>query len=1043
MRKIYSLLIFILLSSTVWSQVLLNDDFTYSGNLTANGWVGHSGTGTNPIATTGGLTYSGLVGSGVGNAVLVNNLGGEDDNITHVSQSTDGQSIYYSVLVNVTDAAATKTGDYFLHIGTPGGASFTSFAARVFARITASGVNFGISNTTTVTYGTTNFSKNTTYLLIIKYTISVAGSDPVSLWVIPSGVPATEVAAGAAESVNTITAGQNAINTIALRQGSAANSVQVVVDAIKVGLTWADVTPASGVPSLSAVPSSVTFGSQAVSTQSASQSFNLSGSNLTGAPGVITVNAPSTDFEVSNDDATWGPSTTIAYATATLSATPVYVRFTPQSGGVKSGNITFSGGGVGTPPTVALSGTGTATYYSKATGNLTDVATWGVNSDGTGASPADFVSDGQVFIIANRATVTLDAAWTISGSGARVTVGNGAASTELVIPVGADLTGTVDVATLGVLTLQNTTLPTIGTLAANSTVNYAQAGAFTIPQRTYSNLTGTGGTKILATGITVVTGNFTLDGVTGFNGSPSPFSTLQLAGNFSMVNAAAFEPNGSGDANRLTLTLTGNGTQTISGGDLYVFRLQTPAAPATSLNIDLSGANLFLGNLTSGGLNMLQNTHTLSLNGNTLNIQQFGFITGSNVGTITGSNTSNIVVNKNGGTAIGALSFTAGAESLSNLTYSSAGAANNNLTLGTSLTIANTLTLTNGNIILGANNLTVQGSVSGGSATSYVVTNGAGALTINNVGAATVPFPVGPSITLYHPATIANSGVTDNFSVNVATADPSCSPAITSVNATWDIAEAIPGGSVCDITLDYTGAATGGSYTTAGAQIVHCTGPVADYHNGSVTGTVASGSGFTTFSPFGISNDIAVLPLGLTFFKGNKGSTVNNISWKASCSGAGTYTFELQRSNDARNFSAVTVITADEVRCQQPFGFADNGFNKNAVNYYRLKITDIDGKISYSRIISLINKANGIVISSIMPTVTENTTVIVISAAKAETISLVVTDVNGRIVKQLNSRVVAGTNNIELNVTNLQAGVYMINGLTATEKTPAMRFVKQ
>lgn len=112
-------------------------------------------------------------------------------------------------------------------------------------------------------------------------------------------------------------------------------------------------------PDVSVSTPSLSFGSLDVSGQSASQSFNLSGSNLTGFPSDITVNAPNSNFEVSNDNATWGSSTTVAYTSATLAATPVYVRFTPQSGGAQSGNVTVSGGGDTTTPTVALSGNGT------------------------------------------------------------------------------------------------------------------------------------------------------------------------------------------------------------------------------------------------------------------------------------------------------------------------------------------------------------------------------------------------------------------------------------------------------------------------------------------------------------------------------------------------------------------------------------------------------------------------------------------------------------------------------------------------------------
>ena len=346
------------------AQLLTSENFNFTGALSANGWAIHSGAPTNPISTTTGLTYAGLLGSGVGNAALVSNLGGQDENIGFASQTTDGQSIYTSMLVNVTDPATAKAGDYFFNLGDGAGTTFTFLCARLYVKITASVVNFGISNTSpsplpASTYGTTAFAKNTTYLIIVKYTISTAGNDPVSLWVIPTGVPATEAAAGTPEVVHTSTLGQDNIRALALRQGSASNSVQIAVDAIKVGLTWADVTPSSSVPaSLTTTGTIADFGIVFTGSTSASQSYNISGANLTGAPGNITVSAPSADFQVSNNNSSWGASTTIAYASSTLASTPVWVRFSPQSAGLKTGNVSNTGGGVGTPVTVAVSGTG-------------------------------------------------------------------------------------------------------------------------------------------------------------------------------------------------------------------------------------------------------------------------------------------------------------------------------------------------------------------------------------------------------------------------------------------------------------------------------------------------------------------------------------------------------------------------------------------------------------------------------------------------------------------------------------------------------------
>ncbi len=230
------------LSLLLWniSAAQTIDDFNYTGNLTDNGWSVHSGTTTNPIATTTGLTYTGYISSGIGNAALIQNLGGQDVNKTAGigPYNTDGAVIYFSFMVNVTETGI-KSGDYFIHIGNRVSAnSFTYFCARVFAKVSGSVVNFGLSNTSTATYGTTNFSTNTTYLLVVKYIINNAGNDEVDLWVFSSGVPSSEVLAGIPEVSNTSTLGQDIVNAIALRQGLSTTSVQTIVDGIRLDTSW-------------------------------------------------------------------------------------------------------------------------------------------------------------------------------------------------------------------------------------------------------------------------------------------------------------------------------------------------------------------------------------------------------------------------------------------------------------------------------------------------------------------------------------------------------------------------------------------------------------------------------------------------------------------------------------------------------------------------------------------------------------------------------------------------------------------------------------
>lgn len=140
-------------------------------------------------------------------------------------------------------------------------------------------------------------------------------------------------------------------------------------------------------PSIVANPTSIPdFGSFNVGANSPSSSFSLTGTNLTGAPGNITITAPSANFQVSNDNSTWGSSTTVAYTSGALASTIVYVRFTPQSAGILTGIVTVSGGGVTAAVNVAVKGFGVAIVPTLGAttlatlGNICVNATAGPNS---------------------------------------------------------------------------------------------------------------------------------------------------------------------------------------------------------------------------------------------------------------------------------------------------------------------------------------------------------------------------------------------------------------------------------------------------------------------------------------------------------------------------------------------------------------------------------------------------------------------------------------------------------------------------------------
>ena len=136
-----------------------------------------------------------------------------------------------------------------------------------------------------------------------------------------------------------------------------------------------------------------------------------------------------------------------------------------------------------------------------------------------------------------------------------------------------------------------------------------------------------------------------------------------------------------------------------------------------------------------------------------------------------------------------------------------------NATLTTAARVSGDLLFTNGDLLLGANNLTLGSSatVTNANDTRFVVTNGTGRLVKASLGATPFVFPVGNTVTSYNPVTIANSGTSDDIGVRVlanALTAGTTGSALTRevVDATWDVSEATAGGSNLSITATWAAA---------------------------------------------------------------------------------------------------------------------------------------------------------------------------------------------------------------------------------------------
>lgn len=545
-------------------------------------------------------------------------------------------------------------------------------------------------------------------------------------------------------------------------------------------------------------------------------------------------------------------------------------------------------------------------------------------NDGTSETVTGVSSQtiGQL-LISNNTTLTLQA-----GAGATLTIGGGT-GTDFSIGAGSQLT--LD-----------------GANAISVNVASGATGAVS------GNMILSGGAHRLtaadASGVTFNTGSAFTAG-TGFSGNPfgtTSLNSIVFGSGSSFIQQAGSNPFGAGQPSSVVVFQTGslfkmqaNATPSLSGRTYADMEIDFATAlingtGSAALNIDnltVTQGSLSLG--MTGAFNIKGNISVAA--GATLNFAP------ATAGTLTLNGTSAQTISSSGTLTFGANQ---------NVIADNA----NGITLNTSVVLgsAATLTLTNGKVILSSGgNLTVS-SITGGNSSNYIVTIG-GFLTINNVGASTVLFPVGPSTGLYHPATINNTGTPDNFSVQVVTAWPGCTvggPGGYSVQAVWLINEATIGGSNCTLTLDYAGAVTGSLYDPSGGQIYHCAGFFTDYQNGTVSGTVATGSGFTSFSPFGVASPSGTVPVKFTNVKASQLGRNIRVEWTNQTE-SDVVRYAVERSANGISFSDITTQAA----LKNDGGRADYSYVDatpiTGVNFYRIRSLEANGKFVYSSIVKV------------------------------------------------------------------------------------------
>jgi len=749
-----------------------------------------------------------------------------------------------------------------------------------------------------------------------------------------------------------------------------------------------------------------------------------------------------------------------------------------------------------------LHGDAQTNYYSKSTGSLNVLATWGTATNGTGTSPTSFTSNNQIFNVRNNATPTIAAAWTVSGTGSKIIVGDGTAACNFQIPATNTCSGTIDVAANATLSIARTTNPTLGTLAATSTVVFNGAANQTIPAVTYGNLTYAGSALgIMATGgctvagtLTVISGTLQMDSygtpytysikslnvttsglldLGSANGYAGMGATINLSGNLFQSGAGQIYCTGNQELNGI-INFVGSAQNIQQASSNYVnYNVQSGSTCTLTGNFNFNGYGSWQGIFTvnSGGtlncgtysvigysLTTSANNNSFVLNsgGNIITAHPAGIASSSTTGAIQTLNTSfsstaNYTYDGTAAQITGIFTTAPAGLIVNNLTINNAAG----VTLSSAASVNGVLSLTNGLLTTTTTNLiTVNNgaTVTGASNASFV--NGP----IKKIGNQAFTFPVGAPGTGYIPIAIsAPASTTAAFQAQYVRSGAMALGPVTATGLNhvsgcdyW-ILNQVSGSSTINVTGYWnTNSPCGGPYVNSlpTLALAHFNGTSWNTwgNNGGVTGTANSGTvtwnSVSTFSPFSLaSTDIFnPLPLLLTDLKAQPlpNGTVG-LSWKT-MDESNVNHITIQHSPDGTNWQdAGSVLAQGSFSLENSYSFTDlTPFP--VADHYRLQVVDNDGNLSYSGTLVVNLAAAGSAVLLFPNPATDQVTIRYSGISGVTTLQLL--NIEGKVLlqKKLGS---SAAGSVSLPVSMYPPGNYLVQVLTEGRVTHTEKLVIQ
>ena len=168
---------------------------------------------------------------------------------------------------------------------------------------------------------------------------------------------------------------------------------------------------------------------------------------------------------------------------------------------------------------------------------------------------------------------------------------------------------------------------------------------------------------------------------------------------------------------------------------------------------------------------------------------------------------------------------------------------------------------------------------------------------------------------------------------------------------------------------------------------------------------------------------LGTVPVTMLSFDAVRAGKSNNLIWTTT-NEINSSKFEIERSTNGINYVSIGSINAiGNGASKQSYRFMDANPSKGN-NYYRIKSIDLDNSYKLSVVRNVKNL--GFVEMMINPNPVVSTMNISLEAEVTEKATILITDLSGRKVYIGTTNVIAGSNNIPVNVNNLNKGIYLV-----------------